>query len=148
MRWWVLCTSSMKPYLSLQSSTPGWNHHAEGQGFSPTNFFPLKKRYQQKDTYVLLSNICSLIFIPKAFDGNEFPTSEENIGITSSFGIEFSLNTFWGSLSFQQLHRPTAKPPADRTCVRTSFAPTLIGVTRVVGARPRGGGRKLLSFTG
>ena len=115
---------------------------------SPTNFFPLKKRYQQKDTYVLLSNICSLIFIPKAFDGNEFPTSEENIGITSSFGIEFSLNTFWGSLSFQQLHRPTAKPPADRTCVRTSFAPTLIGVTRVVGARPRGGGRKLLSFTG
>ena len=121
----------------------------KAKAFPPPTFFPSKKGTSKKTPdYVLLSSIYSLIFIPKAFDGNEFPTSEENIGITSSFGIEFSLNIFWGSLSFQQLHRPTAKPPADRTCVRTSFAPTLIGVTRVVGARPRGGGRKLLSFTG
>jgi len=73
----------------------------------PHQLFSLKKRYQQKDTYVLVSTMCLLIFT-KAFDGNEFPTSEERIGITSSIGIEFSPNIF-GPLRFQQLHQPIAK---------------------------------------
>lgn len=109
----------------------------KAKAIPPSTFFPSKKGTNKKTP-----TCCFQLFV-YLFSSRK-PLMEMNsqlwrIGIEVGLQVVLGLNflpTFLGVVEFSTPPPTHSKPPADRTCVRTSFVPTLIGVTRVVGARP------------
>lgn len=137
MRWWVLCTSSMKPSLSLQSLTPGWIIIQKAKAFPPPTFFPCEGTNKKTPTCWFQPFV--YLFSPKPLMGinSQLWSIGMQVGLPVVFSLtwEYNGNPTSGNTSEITSEGNTSEITSGNTS-GIEFSPNLFGGCWVFGPTP------------